>query len=444
MKKLRELLAAKLAELRALLDGAEAESRNLTDEERESFDALETEVGALKERIARHEKLTGWESDQGDADTVAQPAGQEGRSHRPEPTVAAEGFDHAALEEQRELAFRGWLRGGFALPHERQACEHLRLDYRSAEVVFNFLPAEQRTTANIREHEQRIQTTDVPSGGGFLVPVTPMARFDKARLRFGGLRNFAEVITTATGEPLTWPGANDTGNQGRLISQDRTTDVPQQDVAFTEQTWYSHLYSSDAIPVSHKLLRDSSIDLEGLIMEMMGERLGRITAAHYATGTGTGQPEGLESGSVLGVTAASALSFTANELEDLAQSVDPEYRMGGQYLVHDSTRSTIGKMLDGNGRYLFRGANESTESLIVHGWPVRVDQGLDAGPPASGEQSVFFGDLSAYKIRDVSTMRFKRDESLFVLRDQVIFVAFAETDGKVLTSGGDPIKHIVH
>lgn len=437
MKVLIEKRAAALAAMRAILGGAEKESRALNEEERKKYDSLKAEIESLDERIKRMkevEDLTAsaiaasladsTRSEDGEGDP-----GQENRSGQPPKKTPAEPFNHDELERQRSLAFQGWLRGGEARPQERNACEQLSLDYRESRSLFNLQPV-----------SQRVQTTDVPSGGGFLVPRRFMDRFEAARLQYGGLRAFAEVITTQDGGDLDWPTGDDTANKGELLAEASVAGASVQDMAFSKQVWHAHQYSSKMIKVSRKMLRDSGIDLEMLLAEKLGERIGRITAEHFATGTGAGQPEGLAVGSVLGVTAAAAGVMAADELEDLIASIDPALRTGGQFLVHDGVRSHIGKMKDGNGLYLFRGANNSTENLVVHGYPVRVDQGLSS-TIAAGQRIAFFGNLRAYKIRDVATMEFRRDESRFVEFNQIAYVAFAEHDGKILNPGDDPIKH---
>lgn len=442
MKTLKQLLeerAAKFAELKALNELGKNEKRELTDEETARFDELDGEIADLDEKLARAKRSEDLAAREAAAAATA--PGAPGRDDAGGPP--AEPIDHKALEAQRGLAFRGWLRGPrYARKEERQACEHMVLDFRSPEIRVNLVPDGLRE-AYAKEHESRVQHPDSGVAGGFLVAPVFVKRFNEALLAAGGLRAFAEVVVTENGAPMSWPGADDTGNTGELVAKGTTADSSSQDIAFSEQNWYAFQYGSKAVPVANSMLRDSGVDLEGIVAALLGKRLGRITGTHYATGTGAGQPEGIESGSVLGVTAASATAFTADELEDLIASVDIEYRSGAQFLVHDAVRSIIGKMKDGAGRYLFRGENESTENLIVHGYPVRVDQGLSAAP-ASGEQSVFFGQLAEVKIRDVGLMDFKRDESLYVLRNQVAFIGFMETDAKVANSGGDPIKHIVH
>ncbi len=432
LKELMEKRQALADELTAIHESAEKEDRSLSDDEKTRWDEAEGEIKALDERIERAkraEELAKRKALDTSTDGEGDP-GQENRTSRP----AAEPVDRAALDRMRGVAMRGWL--SYQADREvsdtqRNACERFGLNYANPEIRLSL------------RKEERVQTTDIPSGGGFLTSAEMVGQFDKALQAFGGLMNQGDVMRTSDGNDLLWPGADDTGNTGALLAEASASGASAQDVAFTQQIWHSHQYTSNLIRVSRKLIRDSGVNLEGILMEMLGERLGRILAQHFATGTGSGQAEGIESGSVLGVTAASATALAADELEDLIASVDPAYRVGPSvgFLMHDSIRSEIGKLKDGNGQYLFRAPGDGPVSRIF-GFPVFVDQDLDSAF-ASGAQSVFFGDLSKYKIRmqDEITLRLEERYGEF---NQVAFVSFLEADGKVLNSGGDPIKHIVH
>lgn len=189
-----------------------------------------------------------------------------------------------------------------------------------------------------------------PATGGYTVPETFVRNFETALLQYGGVRQVAEIITTTTGEVMTWPMATDTSNQGSQIGESATqTTTTTTNPTFKAATWTAYGYTSNFILIPFGLLRDSMFNLAEIVSGMLGERVGRKTNAHFTTGDGAAKPSGIVTDSVLGVTAASATAVAADELYDLEHSVDPAYRgMGCGWMFNDAILKGIRKLKDGN------------------------------------------------------------------------------------------------
>ena len=294
--------------------------------------------------------------------------------------------------------------------------------------------------------EYRTQTTQTDSSGGYLIPEGFQAELDKRLLAFGGMRQAARVVTTASGNPLPWPTVDDTGNTGRLLTEN--TGVTNIAVAYGVKTLNAYKYSSDSILVPSELMQDSAFDMEAHLEEMLAERLGRITNSHLTVGTGSGQPNG-----VVTAAADSAVNFSLgggasswyDEMVDVYHSVDPAYRMSPScaWMCTDDFAADLKKVTDSNGRPIFRAANEAAGDVdTVLGKPVFINQEMEDASTATNKHLIF-GDFSKYIVRVVRPMQLIRLNERYADDDQVGFFAFERLDGELLNTNAIKWAEIV-
>ena len=286
--------------------------------------------------------------------------------------------------------------------------------------------------------ETRAQGVATGSAGGFLVPDTFAAEIIKARKAFGGIRAVARTISTSRGEDLIFPTIDDTGNTGAWIGEN--TAVTEQDVVVGNLTLGAHKATSKLVRVSNELLQDETYNLAGELGVLLGERIGRLEAPSWLTGTGTGQPTGLLNAAVAGVTlatgsttgfASSAAAYDA--LIDLEHSIDPAYRAGSTYVMNDLTVAKVRKVKDADGRPIWQPALTAGAPSTINGYPVITDPAMPV--MAANAKSVVFGNMrESYIIRDVLGIAVRRLNERFAEFDQVGFLAFARVDGQVLTT----------
>ena len=289
--------------------------------------------------------------------------------------------------------------------------------------------------------EFRAQST-TDAAGGYTIPEGFSNELERALLAFGGPRRVSRVLRTASGNDIPWPTVNDTSNKGAILAEN--TQVSEQDVVYGSVTLNAYKYSSKLIRVSAELMQDSAFNLGAEIGSMIGERLGRITAEHFTTGTGSSQPEGIVTGSTLGVTAASAVAITMDELIDLLASVDPAYQDSSSagFMMHNSVKSAVRKLKDSNNQYLWQPGLTSDAPDMLLGKPVVVNQEM-ASSIATGEKTVLFGDFSKFLIRDAGGVKLARMDERYRDYDQTGFVAFSRHDSVLLDAGTNPIKHLI-
>jgi HK97 family phage major capsid protein len=280
--------------------------------------------------------------------------------------------------------------------------------------------------------ELRAQGIGTNSAGGYLVPPGFRNVLIKTMKAYGGLLNEAQVINTDSGQPLQWPTVDDTSNVGAILSEN--TQISQQDVAFGTMTLGAYVYTSKAVLVSLQLLNDSVFDINQQLPELLGERIGRATAAHFITGTGTGQPEGVATNVTVGVTGATGqtLTVTYDNLIDLEHSIDPAYRDANlRWLMNDATLKVIRKIKDTTGRPIWLPVPTPGFPATINGIPYVIDQGMAV--PGANNISIILGNFKrGYLVRQVQGVQMMRLAERWADFLQVGFFGFTRLDARPL------------
>lgn len=299
------------------------------------------------------------------------------------------------------------------------------------------IEAEQKTVLRqgyIDGKEFRAQGVATGAAGGYFVPIGFRNKIVEALKAFGAVREVAEVITTETGNQLPWPTNDDTANVGAILAEN--TAVTEQDVILGQATLDAYTYTSKLVRVSLQLLQDSAFDVETWLARKLGERIGRATNAHFTTGTGTAQPDGIVTGSTIGKTGVAGQTLTViyNDLVDLVHSVDPAYRNErSTFMAHDLSLAIVRKLRDdsggaGLGRPLWEPSVQIGQPSTLMGYPIVANN--DMPVMAANAKSILFGDFfTAYVVREVLGIQMLRLEERYADFLQVGFLSFMRTDG---------------
>lgn len=422
IKRLQEQRQKTWKDMSDILDAARGESRGLTAEESQRYDALETELDKATEeleRLQRHQSRAA-DLEQPRRDVRLLPGGDRVRERQEEEPSA----------DEYRAAFSAWLR--------------------STERTMD-LTADQRRvlrggfrTNNDGQRETRAALGTTSGGvGGYLIPQGFADVLVRARLQFGGmLQANTRKFTTDTGNTLPIPMVNDTGNVGALLSEN--TQITEQEPTFTSKNLGAYTFTSKLILVSYQMLQDSYFDLEAFIGSIAGERLGRSQNSYLTTGTGTSQPQGIVTGATVGVTAATGGTTTVTyaNLVDLVHAVDPAYRMGAEFMFHDSTLKAIRKLEDSQNRPLWNpgyapGADLGAVPPSILDFSYTINQ--DMPVMAANAKSIVFGDMSSYWIREVKDVTLIRLDERYADYLQVGFFAFQRLDGCLVDAGTHPV-----
>jgi HK97 family phage major capsid protein len=281
------------------------------------------------------------------------------------------------------------------------------------------------------------------TAGGYTVAPDFMRELLIAQKAFGGMRAVARVIPTMTGVDLPWPTMDDTSNVATIVGEN-TSGAAGTDLAFGSKTLKAWTYRSGFLTISIELMQDSAFDFDTLIRDALALRFARGQNAHFTTGNGTTQPEGILTGGVVGKTGTTGqtTSVIYDDLIDLVHAIDPAYRTPDcAWMMNDLSIRNLRKLKDTTGEPLWQDIDNTAMVSGVPGrllgYPVVVNQ--DFPVMAANAKSIAFGQWRNYMVRDVMALRIQRLDERFAENGQVGFVAFQRTDGR-LVSAGQPIK----
>jgi len=446
-KEVRERIAALMAKARAVIDRADTEERDLTDEDRQQIERIHAEADPLvktREVLEQDERIT--------ASMLQIPECTNGAGGTPGDVgdLLTAGTDGAVslTEEARAMAMAAW-----ALSGSNKTSRFITQGHRDAMRLCGL-------TADAGDLELRLPTfhsdpfdglngrlatiknalsVAAPAGGGYTVPEGFVRALEIALAQFGGMRNVATIMRTSTGEPLPYPTSNDTTNEGELIQENVAADTDGQDVAFGSIVFQAYEYSSKFVRVSNQLLRDSAFNIPSLLGRMLGERIGRITNTHFTTGDGASKPYGVVPRATVGKTAASASAIAADEILEFIHSVDPAYRAAGKFMMHDNIFLQVSLLKDGEGNYLLTPGLTDKSVYTLRGYPLQINQAMQSSI-ATGTDVMLFGDFAKYVIREVANFKLQRAVERFIEYNQVAFIGFQSCDGNLVDAGTNPVK----
>lgn len=294
------------------------------------------------------------------------------------------------------------------------------------------------TSLNAEEISQIRNTMSTTTGsqGGFSVQSDVASLFVDTLKGYRGMREEASNITTAQGNPLSYPTTDGTSETGEVIAENTT--ATGADIVFGSVALNTFKFGSKVIAIPIELLQDSTIDIVALVNKRIRDRIGRIQNTKFTIGSGSGEPNGLVTASATGKTGTTGQTLTViyDDLVDLVDSVDYAYDSTAQcFMFGQSVRKVLRKIKDTAGRPIWTPsydagiANRSPDQILGYDTCLNNDMPV----PAANAKSIAFGDISNYLIRDaldISLFRF--EDSAYAKLGQVGFLAWARAGGNLI------------
>lgn len=275
-------------------------------------------------------------------------------------------------------------------------------------------------------------STTTPAEGGYTVPAEIAAMVIDKLKAFGGMREVATILTTASGGSLNFPTSDGTGEVGEIVGENAA--AAAGDITFGTVPLSVFKYSSKKIALPVELIQDSAIDVIGFVIDRLATRIARIQNTHFTTGAGTTVPDGVIPKSATGKTGTTGQTLTViyDDLVDLKHSVNRAYRRNARYMMNDLSVAIVSKIKDTTGRPIWTPSITQDAPDMLNGYPVAIND--DVAVMAANAKSIAFGDFSQYTIRDVagSTSLRRFDDSAFALNGQVGFCGWTRSGGNLL------------
>ncbi|MEM8783073.1 MAG: phage major capsid protein [Planctomycetota bacterium] len=405
LKMHKEKRGAAGKEMRGILDLAKTEKRELNESEIERFDQAQEDYDQHDAAIKREERVEQIEAEQRGTITPADlPIGDETRDQEtPEE-----------LEVRCSDAVNTALRLG---PDQ--------------------LKPEQRALLSRMAAQSGIPETRAVTVQGIGVVGTrrTLNQLVKEMAIFDGIRQLgASVITTNNGNPMTIPTGTDTANKAVIIGEAPASSPAAVNPNLGNAALTAYKYAALPIEVSTELLDDNEFDAEAHIMAMASERIGRGFNEHTTKGTGSGQPQGVNTavpaGKVVEAQANAAIDF--DDLLNLKGGVDAAYWPDPSTGYQFSQTTVIGarKLKDNEGRPIWEPAFQGNPESM-NGHRVVINNEYANFGAAANQVVASFGCAKKYYIRDVARPLIIRDPYTAAGRGMVVFHVHSRHGGNL-------------
>jgi HK97 family phage major capsid protein len=226
------------------------------------------------------------------------------------------------------------------------------------------------------------------------------------------------LLNTATGEDIKVP-VESTRPLGTAINEGTT--IVALDPTFTSLTLKAQKVAALTI-VSREILTDSGIDIPSYLARTLGTSVGIKANNLLTVGTGTNEANGIVTAAGSGITGSTAVSgaFSADNLIDLAHSVDGAYvRLGAGFMMRRTSMGALRKLKDTAGNYLYVPAATVGAPDVFMGFP--IIENPDVAATALGAKSVLFGWFGSYHVRQVGGIEIARSDDAYFESDEIGF-----------------------
>jgi HK97 family phage major capsid protein len=273
-----------------------------------------------------------------------------------------------------------------------------------------------------------VLSTTPDAEGGYLVPVEFERRIVTGLEEANVIRSISKVITTAAERKIPIAA---THSIARWTAENAA--IQESQPTFAQKTIDAYKLTN-LIKVSMELLQDSMFDLESYIAAEFARAFGVAEEEAFCIGTGKEQPTGIftEQGGTVGVTAGATIN--TDSLIDLVYALKSPYRRNAKFLMRDITVSSIRKLKDANGQYLWQPSVQAGQPDRLLGYPLYTSPYV---PLVEADSlPVAFGDFSNYWIADRMGRTMQRLNELFAGNGQIGFIAAQRVDAKVILAEG--------
>lgn len=395
LKTLHEKRRKLLADMRGLTDKAEAESRDLSEEERTQFDTMFDDAEKLREDIEREQRLQ---------EEERKATEREARDLPPDDDVddARDGKDAEKREARIHECFERYLRTG-------------RVYGEGSE-------------------ELRALSAEIDTEGGFTVaPEMFVNRLIKFVDDAVYLRQWATTFTVSMAQSMGVPTL-DTDPADADWTSELATGNEDSDMAFGKRALHPHPVAK-RIKISNKLIRMSALSIEQFVRERLGYKFGVTHEKAFLTGDGSQKPLGIFTASSDGIstgrdvsTGNTTTSIQTDGLIEAKYTLKPQYWNNARWLFHRDGVKQIAKLKDGEGQYLWRESVRAGEPDMLLGRPVFMSE-FAPNTFTTGLYVGMLADFSHYWIADALSMQIQRLVELYAETNQVGFIGRLETDG---------------
>lgn len=413
---MRQERAKLIADSRALLEKAEGEKRDLSQEEQTNWDTMMNDADALRGQVERMERQMSTEADLGDAVHRGQRPGMEGSGAG------------AAIEfRSRGLQGMGSTNAGWR--ESREWRNLLRTTSPEYGVGFrNFLRGEPIG------QEVRALQADLDTAGGYLMaPMQMVDQLIKAIDDMVFMRQGATVFSVPNADSLGVPTLENDPSDSTWTTELSTGDE-DSDMSFGRRELKPHPLAK-RIKISRKLLMKVP-NSEQLVMSRLAYKFGITQEKAFLTGSGAGQPLGIFTAHADGVPTSRDVSTgnttTAVTFDGLIEAkffLKQQYWALARWMAHRDFYKQVAKLKDGDGQYLWRESARIGEPDRLLGLPTAMSE-YSPNTFTTGQYVAALFDPSQYWVVDSFQLEMQRLVELYAETNQIGLIGRLDTDGQ--------------
>jgi HK97 family phage major capsid protein len=246
-------------------------------------------------------------------------------------------------------------------------------------------------------------STDIwPSGGAVVVPPSISANIINYARELDAIYQFADVQNI--GNAQSWVVMKETSDDfGFGWVAERGTRAATDNGKFEAVTITPHaLYTQPT--VTNLMLNNSQFDLEGYVTRKAADKRMRAVGAAFVTGSGNGQPRGLQYGGFADIpTGAAATIPNLDCFRKTTFELLPQFLPNARWFMRRSTLLEIALKKDGTGQYIYQPGLAGGLPDTICGFPVAYSVTIPA--VGAGNIIAYFGDMAqAYTVIETNYM----------------------------------------
>jgi len=287
------------------------------------------------------------------------------------------------------------------------------------------------------ELKSKAMSVGSDSDGGYAVPEQLDSNLENFLYAANVMRRLASVVkaTTSDYKIAVNTGGLAAGWVGETDSRPNTATPQIEEI--TPPT--GELYANPA--ASGWMIDDAGFNLESWLMTEIQNKFSSMEGGAFISGSGVKQPKGIlryssttaeddtrPFGTLKHLEAASATSFTADEIITFFYDLASVYRGQSAFVANSKTVAFLRKLKDSNGQYLWQQSLSADQPAMLLGQRLEIDENM---PNIAAEAvPVMFGNFAqGYRIIDRTPLRVLRDE--FTLKPFVQFYSTKRVSGIV-------------
>ena len=181
------------------------------------------------------------------------------------------------------------------------------------------------------------------------------------------------------------------------------------------------------VKISKSLINNSEFNLVDYVVERMAYAIKRFIEKELLYGT-ENKIEGL-SGVTLGITAAAQTAVTADEVIRLHDAIKDDFQNDAIWIMSPATRTALRTLKSSTGYYLLNDDVSSPFGTTLLGKPVYVSDNMEN--MAAGKVAIYYGDMKGLATKFSEDMSIEVLREKFATQHAVGVVGWVELDSKV-------------